>query len=89
MSDNRYGLDSDYLTKNFNLLLRDIGNYKPDEMYRVLTVLRSAINNVSDNVIADQRSEVLDEAIEAIKSVQPNNTHTRRITIKAVEDLKQ
>ena len=33
---NRHGLDSDYIGKNLQLLQRDIGNYRPDEMRRAL-----------------------------------------------------
>lgn len=39
MSKNRYGLDVHYFKNNLKKLLRDIDNYKPDEMARALTRL--------------------------------------------------
>lgn len=39
MATNEYGLDIDYIGKNLKLLLRDIKNYRPDEMRRALNRL--------------------------------------------------
>lgn len=37
MSTNEYGLDVSYVGKNLKILLRDIKQYRPDEMRRALT----------------------------------------------------
>ena len=39
---NEYGLDVHYFKNKLELILRDVGNYTPDEMYRELTRLAEA-----------------------------------------------
>ena len=39
MTTNRYGLDTDYISRNLSILQRDMSNYRPDEMRRALTRL--------------------------------------------------
>ena len=34
--DNEYGLDADYFKKKLTLIVRDISQYTPSEMYREL-----------------------------------------------------
>ena len=36
---NRFGVDTHYFTKNFKILIRDVGNYKPEELSRALQIL--------------------------------------------------
>lgn len=45
MGINRYGLDADYFSKNLEILLRDIQNYRPDEMARTLHRLANVAEN--------------------------------------------
>jgi len=42
MSENEYGLDVNYFKGKLSLIVRDAGNYRPDEMYRELTRLAEA-----------------------------------------------
>ncbi len=42
---NRYGLDIHYLKKNLEILIRDIGNYKPEEMHMALSRLADTTVN--------------------------------------------
>jgi hypothetical protein len=39
LSTNRYGLDANYFSEKLQLILRDLDNYKPDEMARSLSRL--------------------------------------------------
>jgi hypothetical protein len=46
MSNNTFGLDSDYFRKELKHILREIEYYSPEEMSRALTVLASVANPV-------------------------------------------
>ena len=39
MATNNYGLDTDYFEKKLKLVVRDVENYTPDEMFNELTRL--------------------------------------------------
>lgn len=49
MSKNRYGLDQSYISENLEILLRDIENYRPDEMQRALARLSEACAPTTPN----------------------------------------
>lgn len=47
---NEYGLDVDYFKKKLELILRDVGNYTPDEMYRELSRLADVTGTDETNL---------------------------------------
>ena len=50
---NRYFLDAGYLGKNLVILLRDIENYKPEEMGRALRRLADAVDPITEILEAE------------------------------------
>ncbi len=48
--NNEHGLDVDYFRKNLEMILRDIDNYTPAEMFRALIRLGSVAGASDDEV---------------------------------------
>lgn len=57
---NEYGLDVNYFKEKLKLILRDVGNYTPDEMYRELTRLADVASpDKTYNPIQDKAQDIL------------------------------
>lgn len=59
---NEYGLDVGYFREKLSLIIRDIGCYKPDEMYREL----SRLANVLETIPADQAQQPVQEPVATL-----------------------
>lgn len=62
MSNNRYGLDTDYLCKRMERMIRDLDNYTPDEAARELSSMAD---------FAKQHEPLSDEDIADILNIDP------------------
>jgi len=82
MSTNRYGVDTTYFERWFDRALKDLSNYRPDELARELARMSRAADKevVKENEFSGvSRNDILDEAIAIIRTCEPMPEATRRI----------
>lgn len=73
---NRYGLDTDYIGKNLDILLRDIGNYTPEEMGRALRRIADTASP-PEQVVSDEQISMALEATKNHPGVSYNHAYSR------------
>ena len=68
MSDNEYGLDADYFSKNLKRICRDVDRYTPEEMHTALTRLSTVCG---EDLLAkvEELQAVVDRLYREIKSL--------------------
>lgn len=71
---NRYGLDIDYFESKINLIARDIGNYRPDEIAREFARLSKTAD---ENVMKEHEFSDCDKLKKEIKRLRLENEQLR------------
>jgi len=88
---NSYGLDARYFHEKLSLILRNIENYKHDEMYRELSRLANSIETIpfQDSTYEDHDTEKHHEWLKKVSDENAGNENELICDVPAQEPVRQ